>query len=280
LSITPDACIARPGRIAVGVEYEGSAYCGWKRQRSANSIEATLARALSSVADERIELTCAGRTDAGVHAREQVAHFDSAAARSSTAWLLGTNTALPPDVSLRWARSVPDHFHARYSALSRRYRYLILNQAARSALLAGRALLLHQPLDVGAMQAGAQWLIGEHDFSAFRSSECQSHSPVRWLQALTVRRSGPWVAIDVTANAFLHHMVRNIAGLLVLIGQGRAPPERAREQLESRRRSTGAATAAAHGLYLWQVQYPPQFELPLDSAMIDAPIPGWPSAVP
>jgi tRNA pseudouridine38-40 synthase len=157
---------------------------------------------------------------------------------------------------------------------------LILNRSARSALSAGRALLVHRPLDVGAMQAGAQWLTGEHDFSAFRSSECQSHSPVRQVHSLTVRRSGPWVAIDVTANAFLHHMVRNIAGLLVSIGQGRAPPQRAREQLESRQRSTGAATAAAHGLYLWHVSYPPQFGLPVDSAMIDAPIPGWPSAVP
>jgi tRNA pseudouridine38-40 synthase len=269
-----------PKRIAVGVEYEGGAYSGWQQQLSASSVQSALERALSSVADERIELICAGRTDAGVHAREQVAHFDTVATRNSTAWLLGTNTALPPDISLRWAQGVPDHFHARYSALSRTYRYLILNQAARSALSAGRALLVHQGLDVEAMQAGAQCLIGEHDFSAFRSSECQSHSPVRVLSALRVRRSGAWVAIDVTANAFLHHMVRNIAGLLVFIGQGRAQPQRAREQLESRQRSTGAATAAAHGLYLWRVQYPPQFGLPADSAMIDAPIPGWPSTVP
>jgi tRNA pseudouridine38-40 synthase len=269
-----------PKRIAVGVEYEGSAYSGWQQQLSANSLQGTLERALSSVADERIELICAGRTDAGVHAREQVAHFDTTATRSSTAWLLGTNTALSPDISVRWVQSVPDHFHARYSALSRTYRYLILNQAARSALAGGRALLVHRPLDVEAMQAGAQFLIGEHDFSAFRSSQCQSHSPVRRLTALRVRRNGPWVVIDVTANAFLHHMVRNIAGLLVLIGQGRAQPQRAREQLESRQRSTGAATAAAHGLYLWQVHYPAQFGLPVDSAMIDALGPGWPSTVP
>jgi len=223
---------------------------------------------------------CAGRTDAGVHAREQVAHFDSTSVRTSSAWLLGTNTELPADVSVSWVRPVPDHFHARYSALARSYRYLILNRAARSALLAGRALLVHQPLDVEAMQAGAQWLIGEHDFSAFRSSECQSHSPVRLVRTLRVRRSGPWIAIDVTANAFLHHMVRNIAGLLIAIGQGRASSERAREQLESRQRSTGAATAAAHGLYFWHVEYPAQFGLPIDSAMIDAPVPGWPSPVP
>jgi tRNA pseudouridine38-40 synthase len=273
--------VSRPRRrVAVGVEYQGSGYSGWQQQLSARSIQTTLERALSLIADEPVQLVCAGRTDSGVHAREQVAHFDTSARRSRIAWLLGGNTELPPDVSLRWVHPVPDHFHARYSALSRTYRYLILNQAARSALLAGRALLVHQPLDVEAMQAGAQWLIGEHDFSAFRSSECQSHSPVRLLRSLRVRRNGPWVAIDVTANAFLHHMVRNIAGLLVLIGQGRSRPDRAREQLESRQRSTGAATAAAHGLYLWQVQYPPQFGLPADSAMIEAPIPGWPSPVP
>jgi tRNA pseudouridine38-40 synthase len=270
----------RPRRLAIGVEYQGGAYCGWQQQLRARSVQGTLEGALSSIADEPVELICAGRTDAGVHAREQVAHFDTVSTRSSLAWLLGTNTGLPADISVRWTRPVPDHFHARYSALSRTYRYLILNQAARSALSAGRALLIHQPLDVDAMQAGAQWLIGEHDFSAFRSSECQSHSTVRQLQSLRVRRQGPWVAIDVTANAFLHHMVRNIAGLLLLIGQGRAAPQRAREQLESRQRSTGAAMAAAQGLYLWHVHYPPQFGLPVDSDMIDAPIPGWPLVVP
>jgi tRNA pseudouridine38-40 synthase len=255
-------------RLAVGVEYDGTAYSGWQQQASASSIQATLEQALSRIADEPVEIICAGRTDAGVHAREQVAHFDTHAKRTSTAWLLGTNTELPRDISLNWVRGVPDHFHARYSAVTRSYRYLILNRAARSALLAGRTLLVHQPLDIQAMQAGAQWLIGEHDFSAFRSSECQSHSPVRMLHSVRVTRSGAWVAIDLTANAFLHHMVRNIAGLLILIGQGRAPPERAREQLESRQRSTGASTAAAHGLYLWQVEYPQQFGLPKDSAMI------------
>ena len=258
-----------PKRIAVGVEYEGGAYSGWQQQLSASSVQSALERALSSVADERIELICAGRTDAGVHAREQVAHFDTVATRNSTAWLLGTNTALPPDISLRWAQGVPDHFHARYSALSRTYRYLILNQSARSALSAGRALLVHQGLDVEAMQAGAQCLIGEHDFSAFRSSECQARSPVRQLHELTLQRSGDWISIDVTANAFLHHMVRNIVGLLIAIGLQRAAPERARQQLESQQRSRGEATAAAQGLYLWQVEYPSGFGLPVDSAIMD-----------
>jgi tRNA pseudouridine38-40 synthase len=255
-------------RVAIGIEYDGGAYSGWQQQAVAHSVQATLERAIGQIANEPVEVICAGRTDSGVHAREQVAHFDSRARRSSTAWLLGTNSELPADISLSWVRFVPDHFHARYSALMRSYRYLILNRAARSALHAGRALIVHQPLDIEAMRAGAQYLIGEHDFSAFRSSECQSHSSIRMLQSLQVNRSGSWVAIDVTANAYLHHMVRNISGLLVSIGQGKAPPERAREQLQSRQRSTGAATAAAHGLYLWQVEYPPQFGLPMDSAMI------------
>jgi tRNA pseudouridine38-40 synthase len=263
-------------RVAIGVEYDGQAYSGWQQQSNAASVQATLERALSHIADEPVGVICAGRTDSGVHAREQVVHFDTRAKRTSAAWVLGTNAELPNDISVSWVRRVPDHFHARYSALTRGYRYLILNRSARSALLSGRALLVHQPLDADAMHSGAQHLIGEHDFSAFRSSECQSHSPYRYLHSVRVSRSGPWVAIDVTANSYLHHMVRNIAGLLLSIGQGRAPPERAREQLESRQRSTGAAMAAAQGLYLWQVQYPPQFGLPVDSAMIDVPAPGWP----
>lgn len=264
-------------RLAVGIEFEGTAYCGWQVQSASCSVQGALERALSRVADEPIGLVCAGRTDAGVHARAQVAHFDTAAVRSARAWLLGANSYLPADISLQWASAVPDHFHARYSALARTYRYLVLNRAARSALARGRALLVHQPLQVAAMEQGARWLVGEHDFSAFRSSECQAHSPVRDLRAVQVRRTGDWVSIDVTANAFLHHMVRNIVGLLLAIGQGRVPPERARIQLESRRRCEGEATAAAHGLYLWQVDYPSGFALPefgpaADSAIIGAAV--------
>jgi tRNA pseudouridine38-40 synthase len=263
-------------RLAVGIEYDGSAYSGWQLQRHAPSVQAALEQALGRVADVPVSLTCAGRTDAGVHARAQVAHFDTPAERSMRAWLLGTNTHLPADISLRWATPVSADFHARFSAQARHYRYLILNRATRSALAGGRALVVHQPLDESAMRSAGQLLIGEHDFSAFRSAECQAGSPVRDLRALTVRRSGDWIVMDVSANAFLHHMVRNIVGLLLSIGQGRAAPERAREQLQSRERSTGEATAAAHGLYLWRVDYAEQFGLPCDSAMIDAPIPGWP----
>jgi tRNA pseudouridine38-40 synthase len=256
-------------RIAVGVEYDGSTYCGWQVQSSARSVQAELEAALSRIADQPVQLTCAGRTDAGVHARGQVAHFDTTAARSAHAWLLGSNTNLPADVSLRWASQVPDHFHARYSALARTYRYVILNRTARSALAAGRALLVHQRLEIEPMREAARALLGEHDFSAFRSSECQARSPVRRLSALTVERRGDWLHIDVTANAFLHHMVRNIVGLLLAIGLRRAPPERARAQLESRTRSTGEATAAALGLYFWHVDYPPEFGLPADSAIME-----------
>jgi tRNA pseudouridine38-40 synthase len=263
-------------RLAVGIEYDGRGYCGWQQQSDAASVQVALEQALSRVADQRIQLVCAGRTDAGVHARAQVAHFDTDAVRSSRAWLLGANSYLPRDISLHWVQPVGGDFHARFSALARSYRYLILNRVTRSALAHGRALVAHRPLDVVAMQAGAQWLIGEHDFSAFRSSECQARSPVRQLRSLRVARSGDWIAVDVTANAFLHHMVRNIVGLLLAIGQQRAAPERAREQLASRTRSSGEATATAHGLYLWQVDYGAQFGLPTDSAMIEAPIPGWP----
>ena len=259
-------------RLAVGLEYHGGAYCGWQQQSAAASVQAALEQALSRVANESIATTCAGRTDAGVHAREQVVHFDTQAVRSPRAWLLGTNAHLPRDISLRWVRAVPEEFHARFSALARSYRYLMLNRVTRSALAHGRALVVHRRLDVPAMQAGAQWLIGEHDFSAFRSSECQAQSPVRQLRSLSIERRGDWIVIDVTANAFLHHMVRNIVGLLLAIGQQKAPPERAREQLASRARSTGEATAAAHGLYLWRIDYAAQFGLPADSAIIDAPI--------
>jgi tRNA pseudouridine38-40 synthase len=256
------------GRIAVGVEYDGGAYSGWQIQAAAASIQQQIQVALARVADSPVEVTCAGRTDAGVHARAQLAHFDTAVFRRERAWVLGANAHLPADIAVRWARVVPDHFHARYSALSRTYRYLILNRSARSALAGGRVWCVHRPLDETAMRAATGALIGEHDFSAFRSSECQARSPVRRLHQLDVRRHEDWLIIDVRANAFLHHMVRNIVGVLVAVGHG-ASTQRAREQLESRRRASGEATAPACGLYLWRVEYPPQFGLPEDSAMID-----------
>jgi len=262
-------------RIAVGIENDGTSYRGWQTQPAAPAVQAEVERALGLVADHPVAVTCAGRTDAGVHARAQVVHFDSGANRTARAWVLGANSHLPGDISLRWATPVPEHFHARYSAEARAYRYLILNRVARSALAARRALCVHRPLDVPAMRVAAAMLIGEHDFSAFRAAECQAKTPVRNMRSLEVERGGDWITIDVCANAFLHHMVRNIVGLMLAVGAGDAPPERAREQLQSRQRSQGEATAAAHGLYLWQVHYPAGFGLPADSAIIPAPGAGW-----
>lgn len=250
------------GRIAVGIEYDGSAYAGWQSQAGQRTIQAIAERALGDVAAEPIALTCAGRTDAGVHALGQVAHFDTRAQRTPRGWVLGANSALPSDVSLSWALPVPEHFHARYSAEARTYRYLILNRTARSALVAGRAAWVHRPLDEARMTEAAGMLHGEHDFSAFRSSECQAKSPIRRMERLTVERRGDWVLIEATANAFLHHMMRNIAGLLIAIGKGEAQPPFAREVLTGRDRTRNAATAPAAGLYLMSVRYPGAFPLP------------------
>jgi len=257
------------GRIAVGIEYDGTGFHGWQEQAHSRSIQQAVQEALTRVADSEVVLTCAGRTDAGVHARAQVAHFDSAAIREPRSWVLGANCELPPQINLRWAQSVPEQFHARFGALRRSYRYFILNRPVRSGLAAQRAWCVYPPLDAVAMQTAADFLVGEHDFSGFRASECQARTPVRRVESLRVVRSGEWLQIAVTANAFLQHMVRNIAGLLVTVGRGDAPPTRAQEQLASRERRLGAATAPAHGLYFWHVEYPREFGLPDDSAIID-----------
>jgi tRNA pseudouridine38-40 synthase len=249
-------------RIAVGIEYRGSAFAGWQVQEKLRTVQGEMEKALSEVAAEKISLICAGRTDAGVHAREQVAHFDTQAVRSMRAWTLGANNSLPDDVSVTWAMPVPGHFHARYSAEARTYRYFIFNRWVRSALVGTRGALVFKPLDHERMAAAASVLVGHHDFSALRSAECRSRSPVRRLTQLAVQRDGDWVTIEATANAFLHHMMRNIAGLLISVGRGDHPPEWAREVLEGRDRALGGATAPADGLYLWQVTYPAVFRLP------------------
>jgi tRNA pseudouridine38-40 synthase len=249
-------------RIAVGLEYDGRAYSGWQFQPGLKTLQDEVQRALGRVADSPVECACAGRTDAGVHALAQVAHFDSDAPRSERAWRLGANTYLPPDVSIVWVREVPDHFHARYSALSRSYRYLILNRDSRPGLAGGRATWERRPLDTARMHDAAQVLVGEHDFSAFRAIECQAKSPMRRVERLAVTRQGEWVAVEITANAFLHHMVRNVTGLLMAVGHGDSPVERVATVLASRDRKTNAATAPPDGLYLTSVQYPPEFGLP------------------
>lgn len=249
-------------RIAVGLEYDGTAFAGWQSQPGLRTVQALAERALSRIAAEPVCLTCAGRTDAGVHALGQVAHFDSSAQRSARSWVLGANSELPPDVSLRWALAVPQHFHARYSAAARTYRYLVLNRSVRPALQRARAAWVHRPLDVAAMAAAARELEGEHDFSAFRAAECQAKSPVRRLESLRVERQGERVWIEATANAFLHHMVRNLVGVLLRVGRGEADPAWPAQVLAGRDRTRAAATAPAHGLYLWHVRYPPDFALP------------------
>ncbi len=249
-------------RFAAGLEYDGRSYSGWQFQPGLNTVQDVLQRALGRVADSPVDCTCAGRTDAGVHALAQVVHFDSGSARSERAWRLGANTYLPDDVSVVWVREVPEHFHARYAALARSYRYLILNRDSRPGLATGRATWERRPLDDARMHAAAQSLLGEHDFSAFRAIECQAKSPVRRIHSLRVSRQDEWIALDVSANAFLHHMVRNIAGLLISVGQGESPPERVAAVLASRDRKINAATAPPDGLYLAEVHYPAEFGLP------------------
>jgi tRNA pseudouridine38-40 synthase len=258
-------------RIAVGVEYDGSAFSGWQSQRHLPTVQDHLQAALSRVANAPVQVVGAGRTDAGVHARGQVAHFDVEAERSLRSWVLGANTYLPAGIALRWARQMPAHFHARYSALSRSYRYCILNRLTRPGLAARRVAFVYRKLQIEPMQAAGALLVGEHDFSAFRASECQAKSPVRNLLALRVEQRGEIIVLEVRANAFLHHMVRNIAGLLIAVGQGDHPPDWAGQVLASRDRRASAATAPADGLYFWAAQYPAVFGLPDDSDMMPSP---------
>jgi tRNA pseudouridine38-40 synthase len=249
-------------RWAAGLEYLGTAYAGWQAQAERPSVQAQLEAALSAVADHPLKTQAAGRTDAGVHAAGQVVHFDSAAPRGPYAWLLGANSRLPPDIALRWVREVPAHFDARHSALARRYRYVIHNHRARSALAMNRAAWITDELDATSMHQAAQALLGEQDFSAFRAAECQSATPMREVQEVSVARRGEYVVLDIRANAFLHHMVRNIAGSLIEIGRGRRPSSWIAELLAARDRRLAAATAPACGLYFLGPIYPAAFELP------------------
>jgi tRNA pseudouridine38-40 synthase len=267
-------------RIAVALEYDGAQFAGWQAQQAGvSSVQETAEGALGRVAGEPVSLVCAGRTDAGVHALGQIVHFDTHALRGERGWVLGANANLPDSISVRWARKVPAHFHARYSAEARTYRYFVLNRLGRSALAAQRAALIYRPLDVERMAAAAALLLGEHDFSAFRAAGCQARSAIRRLSVLQVERFGDRVVIEATANAFLHHMVRNLVGLLLDIGVGKAPPAWAAEVLASKDRTLSSPTAPAHGLYFWRVRYPQAFGLPEEaagpvSAIITDPPPG------
>jgi tRNA pseudouridine38-40 synthase len=249
-------------RIAAVLEYDGAAFSGWQRQTDARSVQQCVEEALSKVADEPIQVTVAGRTDAGVHALAQVIHFDTSAARGDYAWLRGTNSNLPVDAALLWVGPIDGEFHARYSATGRHYDYVILNSPIRAVHLRQRVTWDYRPLDIERMRAGAAHLIGLHDFTSFRAVECQARSPVRELRALSVERRGELVHIHAYANAFLHHMVRNIAGVLMQIGAGEREPTWAKEVLEARDRRRGGVTAPPDGLYLTQVEYPERFALP------------------
>lgn len=249
-------------RIVLGVEYDGSRFCGWQTQPSGCAVQDVLARAVAAIAGHPVELAAAGRTDAGVHALAQVAHFDTEAERPDTAWVRGVNALLPASVAVRWARVVRADFHARFSARARRYRYLLLNRPTRPGLLAGRVGWYHAPLDVTAMREAAQSLLGEHDFSAFRAAQCQARTPVRTLTRLDIRQAGELVVFDFTANAFLHHMVRNMVGCLVYVGAGKHPPAWLSEVLAGRDRRLAAPTFAPDGLYFTGADYDPAWGLP------------------
>ena len=249
-------------RFAAGIEYDGTAYNGWQRVASGTGIQAAVEAALTRVANHTVEVVCAGRTDAGVHATGQVIHFDSSSTRSNRGWLLGANSNLPADVGLTWVQPVAPDFHARYSAKARLYRYLILNRLVRSPLCRTRAWWLHEPLSADRMQDAAQLLLGEHDFSAFRAADCQARHATRELQHIGITRQGDWVSVDVRANAFLQHMVRNIVGTLAAVGKGEQPAQWVADVLSSRDRKRAGITAPAQGLTLVAVDYPGDFALP------------------
>jgi tRNA pseudouridine38-40 synthase len=259
-------------RIALGLEYDGTEFVGWQTQATGRSVQSELQAAVEFVADEPVQLTVAGRTDAGVHAAGQVVHFDTRAERSERQWTMGVNARLPPDVALRWARAVPNEFDARRSALARRYRYRILERATRPVLARREVWWSRSRLDCGAMAAAASYWLGEQDFSSFRAAGCQSRSPQRRLLATTISRVEDCVQIEFIANAFLQHMVRNFVGVLIPIGQGRAAPEWAREVLLARDRRVGGMAVPPRGLCLVEVLYPARWGLPAAHA-------AWPAAL-
>jgi tRNA pseudouridine38-40 synthase len=249
-------------RTALGIEYDGTSYNGWQRQKTGLGVQQRVEEALAIVANENVEVVCAGRTDTGVHASGQVVHFDSQSERSNRGWLLGANTNLPADIAVTWAQPVDDEFHARFSATARRYRYLILNRLQRSALHRDRAWWVYEPLDAERMHESAQHLVGKHDFSAFRAAGCQARTAVREISQIAVTRCDDWLTLEVTANAFLQHMVRNITGTLAAVGQGEQDIDWIGAVLASRDRKAGGIAAPPHGLTLVGVDYPESFGLP------------------
>lgn len=249
-------------RIALGVEYDGSAYCGWQSQAEGKTVQDALQTALSQIAGAAIAVIAAGRTDTGVHALEQVVHFDTSIKRPLTAWVRGANALLPSGVAVLWAHEVEEEFHARFSAQARSYSYYLYCRPVRSAVQYGKIGWFYHALDVSKMREAALIILGEHDFSAFRASACQAKSPVKNLTRLDIHQQGELICFDLTANAFLHHMVRNIVGCLVYVGKGKYPPQWLGQVLLSRDRSQAAPTFAPDGLYLRRVAYDAKWALP------------------
>lgn len=249
-------------RIALGVEYDGSGYNGWQTQPDMPNVQDALQKALSEIAGERIAVTAAGRTDTGVHALEQVVHFDTSSQRPLSAWVRGANALMPRDIAVLWAHPVSDEFHARFSAQARSYQYVLVNRPSRVGVHHGKVGWFHLPLDVAAMRQAARHLLGEHDFSSFRAAECQAKTPVKTMARLDIRQQGDTIFFDLTANAFLHHMVRNVIGCLLYVGKGKHPPVWMKEVLLQRNRIHAAPTFAPDGLYLKRIHYDPKWGLP------------------
>jgi tRNA pseudouridine38-40 synthase len=249
-------------RIALGIEYDGTGFYGWQHQQDGRTVQDSVEAALSKVADHPVNVVCAGRTDTGVHATGQVIHFDSMAVRAMKGWIRGTNAHLPPEVRVQWSLPVDDRFHARFTATRRYYRYIVYNHPVRSALLRNRVGWEFRHLDESSMITAASYLLGTHDFTSFRAAACQAHSPVRTIFHLELRRSGNFIYLDIEANAFLHHMVRCIAGVLIAVGRGEQAPGWVGEVLAARDRQLSGMNAAPAGLYLVAVRYPEEFGLP------------------
>lgn len=252
-------------RIAIGIQYDGAPWQGWQTQPHGLTVQDALQAAIRKFALQDIPVQCAGRTDTGVHAIGQVAHFDTVVERTMQSWVRGVNSLLPQSIAVRWAQEVEPDFHARFSAVGRTYHYYLYNNPVRSPLLHGRAGWAFRPLDAALMHDAAQRLVGRHDFSAFRAAQCQASSPVRSMQSVEVERSGDLLRLTLTANAFLHHMVRNIVGSLIAVGSGAQPVDWIGELLASGDRTLAAPTFMPDGLYLANIDYGPNWHLPADS---------------
>lgn len=256
-------------KIALGIEYAGFQYLGWQKQDISPTIQEELEAALSDVANEAISVVCAGRTDTGVHAIQQVVHFETKSERTAHSWIVGTNTKLPNDIAVTWALNVDEDFHARFSAINRTYQYFILNRKSRPAIFNGLVTWEGRTLDFERMKQASRCLVGEHDFSSYRAASCQANTPIRTIHKLEINKYDDWFLITICANAFLHHMVRNIAGVLMMIGVGKKEVSWAEEVLEARDRKAGGKTATPDGLYLADIKYPEKYIIPKPENLID-----------